>query len=390
MRLCPDGDNMALDILHANKRCIMYDISFIGGRILTTPPAQSNSLKKSSELPPSWSVHLTTAPPAISLELAEHIADVHFGLDGQWDKLPGERDCNYLISQWDNTRVILKFINPSESIEETDFQVAVLEHLAQKSEIATTPIALTTRDGKPHHTCCEPGAEGIVVRAYTYLEGISGSKSIASSQLRESIGRELATLDSALLDFWHPGADRDLMWDVTRLSSLTTVVPISHISITLNQFLDQYVPYYTEEVLPKIRRLPRQIIHNDMTPSNYLVSEHPPQHVCGILDMGDMVYAPKVADLAIAASYQMNDAENPLQAIREVMQGYHAVNPLNQQEISLVLDLVIARLVQRLIITEWRAKKFPENRKYILRANPDARHQLTRLSQIWAPGRQLL
>ena len=91
-----------------------------------------------------------------------------------------------------------------------------------------------------------------------------------------------------------------------------------------------------------------------------------------------------VAELAVAASYHMNDAPDPLQALQDVVDGYLRYQPLGAVAHSILLDLVMARLVQRIVITEWRASRFPENRTYILRSNPDARQLLLRLLPIWS------
>jgi Ser/Thr protein kinase RdoA (MazF antagonist) len=43
--------------------------------------------------------------------------------------------------------------------------------------------------------------------------------------------------------------------------------------------------------------------------------------------------------------------------------------PLTKAEQAVLLDLVAARLVITVLITEWRAARYPENRQYIMRNN---------------------
>ncbi len=60
--------------------------------------------------------------------------------------------------------------------------------------------------------------------------------------------------------------------------------------------------------------------------------------------------------------------------------------PLTAAELNLLPDLILGRVVARIIISEWRAERFPENRAYVLRNTPRAREHLHRLLSI--PGEQ--
>jgi hydroxylysine kinase len=59
---------------------------------------------------------------------------------------------------------------------------------------------------------------------------------------------------------------------------------------------------------------------------------------------------------------------------------------LTAAELSLLPDLILGRIVARIIISEWRAERFPDNRAYVLRNTPRAWEHLHRLLSI--PGEQ--
>ena len=61
----------------------------------------------------------------------------------------------------------------------------------------------------------------------------------------------------------------------------------------VNYFLEQY----KQNCADPLRKLPKQIIHNDLNDWNVLVSDN---EIKGIIDFGDLCYAPKICDLAIA------------------------------------------------------------------------------------------
>ena len=68
----------------------------------------------------------------------------------------------------------------------------------------------------------------------------------------------------------------------------------------------------------------------------------------------------------------------------DLASGYHAVTPLTAAELGLLPDLILGRIVARIIISEWRAERFPGNRAYVLRNTPGAWRHLDRLLSIGA------
>ena len=51
----------------------------------------------------------------------------------------------------------------------------------------------------------------------------------------------------------------------------------------------------------------------------------------------------------------------------DLIVGYHQVEPLRHEELTILPDLILMRLIFRILITEWRASLFPADRTYILR-----------------------
>ena len=86
--------------------------------------------------------------------------------------------------------------------------------------------------------------------------------------------------------------------------------------------------------------LPTQTIHNDINGENVLYDG---EKVCGIIDFGDLLRAPRVIEVATAAAY-LRSPEQPLRLIAPMVSAYCAVNPLVSDELDLLFDLVRARL----------------------------------------------
>ena len=103
-----------------------------------------------------------------------------------------------------------------------------------------------------------------------------------------------------------------------------------------------------------------------MNPDNVLVKQDAPTKVSGMIDFGDMVFAPLVNDLAVAAAYQTVTQQNLLTGTCYLLEGYQKEYPLTKDEIILLPSLVVNRIAMSLIIAEWRATTHPENKEYIL------------------------
>ena len=101
-----------------------------------------------------------------------------------------------------------------------------------------------------------------------------------------------------------------------------------------------------------------------------------PSQISGIIDFGDMVKSPLIIDLAVAASYQLSNGDDPLAGALPLIAGYNAVTPLQQAEIELLTDLIQTRLITSLLICTWRVKLFPENREYLWGGNEKIKRNL--------------
>ena len=180
-----------------------------------------------------------------------------------------------------------------------------------------------------------------------------------------SMGQFLGRLDRGLSDFFHPAAGHALLWDLQQTPNLHQ--HLSHIKDKNNLLTAQKtLDHFQEHIASKFSMLRTQVIHNDMNPDNVVVNESDTSQVAGMIDFGDMVFAPLINDPAVAAAYQTVSCSDLFLGSRDILKGYHSVNPLEEQEMDLLPSLVVNRIAMTAIISEWRAKEHPENQDYIL------------------------
>jgi Ser/Thr protein kinase RdoA (MazF antagonist) len=207
----------------------------------------------------------------------------------------------------------------------------------------------------------------------------AGLPSIKSAG-RQAIGAILGRLDRALVNFSDPADSFSFAWDLTQCRALRPLID----GVARQADRDaatRALDNFENRVEPVLLRLERQVIHNDLTPFNLLVSDND-DTVGGIIDFGDMIRAPRVNDLAVACAYHVANDGDPIAPLLEIVASYAMVNPLTPEECGVFLDVVRARLAITVLITERNAARNPENRAYLLKNHPTAVRGLSRLSSV--------
>ncbi|WPB55158.1 phosphotransferase [Xylophilus sp. GOD-11R] len=311
---------------------------------------------------------LTAAPAPVEVAWAAQALREQYGLVGRLSLLTGERDSNFRLDLPDGTRCMLKVSHPDEDAVVADFQTQALLHIAQVDPGLPVQRMALTVDATPSVLLPDDQDRPRVVRLFSYLEGLPMPQAERSAAQRRDVAGTLARLDRALSRLWHPAGEKELPWDIQRadrVRALLAYVPDAGRQALAHRALDRFESL-AKPVLPALRRQP---IHNDFNVFNLLVDPAAPERVSGILDFGDMVEAPVVDDLAVAASYQFDEQGDALATIAEFAAAYHAVSPLQDIEMSLLLEMIRARLAMVVAISGWRAARHPENAAYLLRNN---------------------
>jgi Ser/Thr protein kinase RdoA (MazF antagonist) len=95
-----------------------------------------------------------------------------------------------------------------------------------------------------------------------------------------------------------------------------------------------------------------------------------------------MLHAPLVGEVATAAAFHMAGNADPFEGPAQFVGAYHATLPLSEIEQEIVADLMATRHLITVLISEWRAKRYPENRAYIMRHNPAAWEALSLMADL--------
>ncbi len=324
---------------------------------------------------------LLTPGLPVSAAKAEWIAQAFYGLQARATMLSGEKDSNFYVQAEDNSEFLLKIISPGEDPQVTNFHTSALLHVALADPSIPVQRVVPTLDGQMDFRLPFDDEGERAVRLVTFARGVLQRNTENSAAQARAVGSILAQLQLALSDFGHHAADHELLWDLKHAAKLK-----GHLRVIPNQqkrdWLEGQLGRFESKTLPVLSELRTQIVHNDLNSDNVVVGPADPTLVTGVLDFGDMVRTAVVADVAVGAAYQLFAGDNPLHGALYFLEGFCSKRKLNSVELEILYDLIMTRMVTRLVISEWRASLFPENRKYILRNTPQTWAQFERLQAL--------
>ncbi|MGI9249206.1 MAG: phosphotransferase [Woeseiaceae bacterium] len=322
-------------------------------------------------------------PPCIdAIDVARAVKE-QFGLDGKYSPLISERDQNFHLKTSDGSQYVVKVTSSAEAAIVSKFHIDTLLHLERAATIRV-PRVIRTTDGQ---SCgrVDRGERSYVLRVVGYLEGELLESTVIDAHVARDFGTNLARLDAALQGFAHEGESPVLLWDMQRAGELRNL---------LNQIDDQAVRRpvagaiddFDRFVVPKLDSLRSQVIHGDANPGNVLV-DSVGDSLWGFIDFGDIVKAPMVVDVAIAASYLRAGSHDALRLISPFVAGYCAVLPLYDEELAFLFDLVRTRLATTITILYWRLNARDEDDPYRQKALASEGDAIRFLNALDALGR---
>jgi hydroxylysine kinase len=333
----------------------------------------------------------------ISPDQAEQIARTYYGVDAGAQRLAAEHDDTFRLTAADGTARLLKIsvtgpegaAGPGDGMapEPVSFQTAVLLHLADAAPELPVQRVVGTADGRPELTLGSGPRR--LVRMTSWLDGQLLSGAAGGVALRRSIGGTLARLSRALRGFDHPGAHRTHRWDLQnfwRLRELLGELP--ELETGLRAELTECLDRFETTVRPRLAGVATQVIHTDFHGENLLTDG---ERITGILDFGDALAGPVAMDVGVAACYQLGGPGEPgdlLGPALDVVAGYHEIDPLDDGELELVAEFLVARVAARIIVSQWNAAREPENTGYLLRRTPQAIEHFAALRPV--PGDEIV
>ena len=307
---------------------------------------------------------IVTDAPRFDATSAARIARQLYGIDAVALPLPSERDQNFLLTDTAGERRVLKIANAGEQRGILEAQQAAMAHVASRT--ASCPRPLPGLDGEIIASVRGDDGRTHLTWAVSYLPGSPlGTVGHRPTALLEDFGRTIASLGCALADFEHPAIHRDFHWDLANARRVIDEYRPLVSDTELGKAIDRIVERFDVHVRPLLDTLPRRAVHNDLNDYNVLVTGSLASaegvRVSGIVDFGDIVHTYAVADLAIGSAYMMLGADDPLDAIANVVRGYANVAALRDNELQALFGLSAMRLCVSACIAAHQRRLRPDN-----------------------------
>lgn len=295
-------------------------------------------------------------PPSFSEAEIAQLIEHEYGLAGQWSALLGERDQNFRLQTQQGPDYVVKIAGPDEDPDTTDFQVAALLHLEARRPGIPVPRIARNNAGDLLGKISDHHGTVHSVRVVTYLDGILYAKGAdLDAESLQNIGSFMGDIVNGLQGFEHKASRHFMPWNLSNgvaVSRDLWAYAASDVKTLAAPELDRL----REEVLPALNACPSQVIHNDGHASNLLRADSTSREVVGLIDFGDMVYAPIINELAVTAAAFQRLSSDQLGAIKNLLIGFHRIHTLSDAEVSLLWDAIILRLLLSVLLSDIKVK----------------------------------
>lgn len=207
-----------------------------------------------------------------------------------------------------------------------------------------------------------PQAGDVHMQVTTWLDGQPYAEVTMDPGLLTDIGRTAARVRLAMSGLELSGLAKPPVpvthqWELSR-SAASVAAALESVSDRRTVSVARAaLARFSREVAPHLAELPRGVVHHDLHDSNLLTSCDPAgrRYVSGILDFGDTVPGPRVAELAVAAAYAARPCADPAGALLTVVSGWAAAGAeLTALEGAVLYPAAIARLAVNLAV--WAAR----------------------------------
>ncbi|MBD9587478.1 aminotransferase [Pseudomonas sp. PDM03] len=313
-------------------------------------------------MPLATLIHRASLPsPQVSAEQALELLEGHYGLSAKLQALGSQQDLNFRVDS-KHGRFVLKICRGDYSVLELQAQHAGLKHLAEHSGVPV-PRVIAAQSGADLLSL-EIDGQAVHVRLLEYIEGQSLTHlDHLPGSVVAGFGRLCGEMDLALAAFDHAGLERTLQWDARHANALIAhLLPV--IEDDRQRALIAEVAEQAERHLqPLMDKLPVQAIHMDITDDNAVWQRDAQRQwqLQGVIDFGDLVRTWRITDLSVTCAALLHHAGGDPFYILPAVQAYHAVNPLQHEELLALWPLIVARAAVLVLSGEQQVSIDPGN-----------------------------
>lgn len=291
-----------------------------------------------------------------------HLAKKHYGLTVSVKTLGGYDELNFLLTDEQRKKYILKISDENQNHYFLDAQVKILNYLSNTSISDYFQKYYLNTDGD-ELTELHLNGKIYFLRVLSFLNGpFWAEMEKITGSLYLDLGYFLGKMDKALINFSHPAMHRQHPWDIVTAADANAKLKFIK-NHEQRRIAGYFLLQFETEVVPVLSSLRHAYVHNDANDYNILVKNN---EVTGLIDFGDMVYTALINNLAIACTYAMFNTNDILHASALIVSGYHEKYHLTVQELDLLYYLIAARLCISVCQSAYETSKGSQNEHHFV------------------------
>jgi 4-aminobutyrate aminotransferase-like enzyme/Ser/Thr protein kinase RdoA (MazF antagonist) len=278
----------------------------------------------------------SAALPQLTPSQAADVLERHWALTGTLTELGSFEDQNFaVVPDGEHEALYVLKINGPERSVSLELEHEVLHGLARAGLIYDLPLPVTTTSDTE---IVEHGPDR--VRLLRWVPGIPLADLEQSPGRLHELGALAGRIGIAMAAVTPSAPSADCKWD-PRLAVRTVDDVLSD-----DDGPDESQQAVLEAAIAPLRdldaaSLPSQLIHCDITDVNTLVTGG---GLTGLIDFGDVTDTWRVCDLAVACHAVIaGHTDDALQAILDVVAGYHDAARLSEREANALWPLILGR-----------------------------------------------
>lgn len=278
--------------------------------------------------------------------------------------LDGYGSVNYKVSLVNNEHYLVKVYKPEEvkSIKEEERVISLL--------VRKINIKLPVTESFP---IAANAPKDVYIRISKFIEGVALTKELVTDLLLADLAlaaadmlTHLQTIDSDIIKAnEHDWNLRDALRNKPKAGFITNPAD--------KKIVKHYFSIFETDAVPKFTALRKSVLHGDLNEANIIVHNN---RVNGLIDFGDISYAPAVCELAVLLTYSMMMfPEECFDKAKIIIETFHQKFPLTTEEIE-VLPILIATRLCVSVCKSAEAKAKNADTDYILISEKPAWHLL--------------
>ena len=297
--------------------------------------------------------------PDVSEHDAALIAFERYGIEARARELGSNQDRNFLLVEPDGTKSVLRIDNPVFGDDAREAQHAAIE--AYRAAAVEAAGVLPGLDGELTQRW-----NGFAARRSEFADGDTMVDcGYLAPVVIEEFGALAAASVNALAGLSHPGLERAHMWDMRVARDEIARLAPSIADHDLRRLVLLVAGAAGDALAEVEAELPVQAIHGDLTDDNVMGrrGDDGRLHPRTVLDLGDLGYGWRVAELAVTVSSLLHhEPARPLRVL-DAIAAFHRTAPLSAAEARAVWPLVVLRAAL-LVASGWRQLEIDGDNAY--------------------------